>query len=243
MAPGSATAYTPLGQDVAQEVTQFIAQGQATAASAPSVQGQWLALQAARQLLEEQRKAEGKSASLSGAAAAGRGEAARAASGAVDAPLSLTAQQQAFLRQITPWAEQAAQQLGVSPRSVMAHAALESGWGQRPVRTADGQDSLNLFGIKARGGWQGEQAQALTTEYIDGVAQQQTQPFRRYRSLEGTFADYVELLGRNPRYRNALNTGSDVRAFASALAAGGYATDPQYADKLVQVSRAIPSPL
>ncbi len=40
----------------------------------------------------------------------------------------------------------------------------------------------------------------------------------------------------NPRYASALNTGSDVQAFANALQRGGYATDPDYARKLVTVA-------
>ena len=42
------------------------------------------------------------------------------------------------------------------------------------------------------------------------------------------------------RYEAALRSGDDVQAFAGALAQGGYATDPQYAQKLVRISRQIP---
>src|SRR5262249_49920379 len=48
--------------------------------------------------------------------------------------------------------------------------------------------------------------------------------------------DYVRVLRDNPRYADALGTGSDVRAFATALQRGGYATDPDYASKLVSVA-------
>jgi peptidoglycan hydrolase FlgJ len=124
---------------------------------------------------------------------------------------------------------------------VMAHAALESGWGQRPVRGADGQDSLNLFGFKAMGGWKGASVETMTTEYTEGEPTKQVQPFRAYADLDATFADYVRLLGHSPRYREVRNTGDNVHAFAQALAQGGYATDPAYADKLVRISRSIPS--
>lgn len=216
--------YTPLGQDVAREVQQFIAQGGGAAVASP--QASWLALQAARQAARTEKNKE--STAVQGATAA---EAA-----------ALQPAQQAFLDRIAPWAQQAAQRLGVSPRSVMAHAALESGWGQRPVRDAQGQDSFNLFGIKAQGGWQGDRVQALTIEYEDGQAVRQTQPFRQYAGLDDTFADYVRLLAHSPRYQGALRTGEDVQAFASGLAAGGYATDPDYAQKLVRISRQIPQP-
>lgn len=222
-----AQTYSPLAQEVARDVGQFIAQGGAPLTPVASPQAHWLAMQAARQLQLEEKKhtaPSGVAAPVTGAAK----------------PLQL--EQQAFLQRIAPWAKQAAERLGVSTRSVMAHAALESGWGQRPLRDAQGEDALNLFGIKAMGAWQGASVQALTTEMqADGVAVKQSQPFRQYADLDGTFADYVQLLGRSPRYRAALNTGDDVQAFATALAQGGYATDPQYADKLVQVSRAIPA--
>jgi flagellar protein FlgJ len=56
--------------------------------------------------------------------------------------------------------------------------------------------------------------------------------FRAYGSVAENVADYVRVL-REPRYAAALDTGSDVRAFATALQRGGYATDPEYANKLV----------
>jgi flagellum-specific peptidoglycan hydrolase FlgJ len=47
------------------------------------------------------------------------------------------------------------------------------------------------------------------------------------------------LIRNNPRYENALGTGSDVAGFASALQEGGYATDPNYARKVESVAREI----
>lgn len=215
--------YSPLAQAVARDVQHFIANGTAISSSAAQTpQAQWLALQATRQMQVQEKKT-----------------AASSPTGA--APRPLRPEQQAFLSRIAPWAQAAAQKLGVSTRSVMAHAALESGWGQRPLRDAQGQDSQNLFGLKASAAWRGPQLQALTTEYVDGQAQTQPQPFRQYADLDATFADYVQLLGSSPRYQAALQTGDDVPAFAAALAQGGYATDPDYAHKLLQVSRSIPA--
>lgn len=226
-----AAAYTPLGQDVLREVQQFINQGGGAANALASPQASWLALQAARQAARK----EGPERS---SAVGGTQHGAETQDAQPGPPLR--AEQLAFLERIGPWARQAAQRLGVSPRSVMAHAALESGWGQRPVRDAQGRDSLNLFGIKALSGWQGERVQAQTTEYENGQVVPQSQPFRQYADLDATFADYVRLLAHSPRYEAALRSGDDVQAFAGALAQGGYATDPQYAQKLVRISRQIP---
>ncbi len=140
--------------------------------------------------------------------------------------------QQAFLAAIRPHAEAAAARLGVAPELVAAHAALESGWG----RHAPGN---NMFGIKAGGNWQGAVQALDTLEVEDGVAHARNERFRGYGDLAGSFEDYAGLLLDNPRYRRALNTGSDAQAFAHALQAGGYATDPAYADKLGRVAASI----
>jgi flagellar protein FlgJ len=143
--------------------------------------------------------------------------------------------QQQFLASIRPWAEETGQRLGVAPQVVAAHAALESGWGQHPLR-AGAVDSNNLFGLKAGGGWQGAVASATTTEYEHGMALKKTERFRSYPDAASAFRDYADLLTSNPRYQQALNTGGDARAFAHGLAAGGYATDPAYADKLSKLA-------
>lgn len=169
-----------------------------------------------------------------------RAQTAAAAASGTD-PAALGAQQQAFLARIAPWAEQAAQSLGVSADLVSAHAALESGWGQQPLRDATGRDTHNLFGIKAQAGWQGGRALAATTEYEDGVALPKTEAFRSYPDDASAFGDYARLLQGNPRYRAALNTGTNAQAFAQGLAQGGYATDPAYASKLVRLAQRIQS--
>ncbi|KUM02997.1 flagellar assembly peptidoglycan hydrolase FlgJ [Chromobacterium subtsugae] len=139
---------------------------------------------------------------------------------------------QAFVAELAPYAREAADRLGVAPDILVAHAALESGWGRKPLRRADGGDSHNLFGIKADSRWRGEVAASLTTEYLGGKRQSRVEPFRAYPDYRAAFADYADLLATNPRYRAALGVGSDARAFAGALARGGYATDPDYAGKL-----------
>lgn len=151
-------------------------------------------------------------------------------------PGSAPQDQTDFLSGIAPWARQAAATLGVAPELVAAHAALESGWGQRPLRAADGSDSHNLFGIKAQGSWSGARVDALTTEFEDGAARKTTEGFRAYPDHASAFRDYARLLRDNPRYQGALNVGSDAAAFAQGLARGGYATDPAYADKLTRLA-------
>jgi len=140
-------------------------------------------------------------------------------------------QREKFISGLMPHAEAAARELGVDPGNLIAQAALETGWG----RSQPG-DSHNLFGIKAGGSWTGASVKANTEEFARGVASRVDADFRAYGSAGESVQDYVRLIRDNPRYAGALNTGSDVHAFASALQRGGYATDPDYTRKLVTVA-------
>jgi flagellar protein FlgJ len=157
------------------------------------------------------------------------------ANGVIDGAGADSDIQQQFLASIKPWAEETAAKLGVSAELVSAHAALESGWGQLPLRGAAG-DTNNLFGLKAGGNWRGAVAAASTTEFEHGAMLRKTEKFRSYPDAASAFRDYADMLTSNPRYQAALNTGGDARAFASGLAQGGYATDPNYADKLSKIA-------
>lgn len=132
-----------------------------------------------------------------------------------------------------PHADAAAAATGVPARFILAHAALESGWGQREIRGGKGEASHNLFGIKAGGGWDGASVQTQTTEYRQGVPMKLVQSFRAYDDYSAGFTDYARLL--KARYGGAVHAGDDGNAFAQGLAAGGYATDPAYAGKLKAV--------
>ncbi|MEP7311486.1 MAG: glucosaminidase domain-containing protein, partial [Pseudomonadota bacterium] len=146
-----------------------------------------------------------------------------------------------FVQALLPAAQRAGEQLGVDPSTLIAHAALETGWGKSLPQTADGRCSFNLFGIKAGGKWSGARVEAVTTEFAKGKAETQQAQFRAYGSPEESLQDYASLLGGNSRYAGALGTGSDAAAFAGALQRGGYATDPDYAQKLTQVARDLKS--
>lgn len=149
-------------------------------------------------------------------------------------PLDDAAKRQ-FIEQLLPHAEAAARELGVDPRAIVAQAALETGWGRsRPADSVQGS-SNNYFGIKAGGAWDGASVASATTEFEAGTPGREIANFRAYASAHDSVQDYVSLLRDNPRYSAALNTGQDVRAFATALQRGGYATDPDYANKLVGV--------
>ena len=137
-----------------------------------------------------------------------------------------------FVQAVLPSARAAAAQLGVDPEVVVAHAALETGWGRSMPVDAAGKPSFNLFGIKAGERWSGATADSHTQEFAAGRMQEVSASFRSYASPENSVQDYVDFLKSSPRYATALNTGGDAAAFARGLQRGGYATDPDYVTKL-----------
>lgn len=141
-----------------------------------------------------------------------------------------------FVRALAPHARAAAARLGVSPRALLAQAALETGWGQHLPSHGDGSSSNNLFGIKAGSSWDGDRVSVPTLEYENGVAVRRRDQFRAYASPAASFADYADLLRDNPRYAGALGKGENVAGFAHALVRGGYATDPAYAAKITAIA-------
>lgn len=140
-----------------------------------------------------------------------------------------------FVRRLRPHAEAAASRLGIKPEALLAQAALETGWGKSVMKTRDGGQSHNLFGIKADSRWEGDRASVRTLEYRDGVAMKTRADFRAYDSYADSFADYANFVTDNPRYKQALEAVDDPQAYFQALQKAGYATDPAYARKVVDL--------
>ncbi|MDR1351548.1 MAG: flagellar assembly peptidoglycan hydrolase FlgJ [Zoogloeaceae bacterium] len=136
-----------------------------------------------------------------------------------------------FVRQMWPHAVEASRNTGIPPQFLIAHAALESGWGQRDIKNADGSPAYNLFGIKAGESWQGKSAEITTTEYEAGAPVTQKARFRAYDSYAEAFSDYARLLSQNPRYSGVIGSQNGTE-FARRLQQAGYASDPNYAEKL-----------
>jgi len=133
-----------------------------------------------------------------------------------------------IVQDIYEQAKQFADKIGVSAKLLWAQAMLETGWGKHFAS----EQSHNLFGIKAKGNDKADFAK--TTEVIAGTAVRIVQPFKRYTSYAESFKDYVELIQSSPRYRDAISQTSD-EGYIKALQSAGYATDPDYADKVLNV--------
>lgn len=171
-----------------------------------------------------------RGAAKSAAAPAVAANPAADAAGETNAP----ADARAFADRVWPHALAASQQTGVPAHFLIAHAALESGWGKSEISRPDGSSSHNLFGIKAGRSWSGETVEITTTEYVNGVAQTVRDKFRAYPSYADAFADYARLLRGSERFAGVLDQ-KDGTQFARALQRSGYATDPMYADKLSRI--------
>ena len=142
---------------------------------------------------------------------------------------------QEFIQRFIPYAKQAAADLGVDPKLLLAQAALETGWGSAVVRHQDGSTSHNLFGIKADDRWSGERVGVTTLEYTDGVQEKRHANFRSYSNFQESFDDFVDFLKNNPRYEQALTKVGNASKFIKALQDAGYATDPDYATKVIGI--------
>ncbi|MBR8300602.1 flagellar assembly peptidoglycan hydrolase FlgJ [Burkholderia dolosa] len=155
----------------------------------------------------------------------------KGASGAPDAD--------AFVDRLAGPAQAASAATGIPARFIVGQAALESGWGKREIRAADGSTSYNVFGIKANKSWTGRTVSAMTTEYVNGTPRRVVAKFRAYDSYEHAMTDYASLLKNNPRYAGVLSASRSVEGFAHGMQKAGYATDPNYAKKLISIMQQI----
>lgn len=150
-------------------------------------------------------------------------------------PLRPPASAQEFVDRVTADAKAAEASTGIPAAFMISQAALETGWGKKEIKMADGSNSFNLFGIKAGSNWKGPTTEITTTEFINGKATKVKASFRAYSSYEEAFSDYAKLMKESPRYQNVVASGSSAHGFANSLQKAGYATDPQYAEKLGRV--------
>lgn len=161
----------------------------------------------------------GMRAGASGSAGAGGGAAATP---------KFSGGQSDFIKAMLPHAIAASQQTGVDPRLIVAQSAIETGWG----RSAPGN---NYFGIKGPG-------QSLATkEVVGGQTIGIKDSFRTFNDMGSSAQGYADFINKNPRY-GGLKSAQGLDAQASALQRSGYATDPNYGNKVLGVARGIKLP-
>ncbi|ODN65992.1 flagellar assembly peptidoglycan hydrolase FlgJ [Methylophaga muralis] len=140
-----------------------------------------------------------------------------------------------FVEKLWPLAQKAAERLGTSADVILSQAALETGWGRYVLKDNEGQSSFNLFNIKADSRWDGDFVAKNALEYRNGKPVTEQSRFRSYDDYQQSFDDYVSFLQSQPRYQEALKHVARPERFVEKLHEAGYATDPQYANKIKRI--------
>lgn len=135
-----------------------------------------------------------------------------------------------FIMRLTSSAVESQRKSGVPASITIAQAALESAWGESGLAKVGN----NLFGIKADGRWRGETLTLNTHEFMKGQWLVVPAKWRKYGSWQASIDDHAAFLKGNPRYQPCFSCQT-TEAFARALLKAGYATDPDYADKLLSL--------
>lgn len=113
---------------------------------------------------------------------------------------------------------------GIPASITMAQGILESDSGNSKLA----KSSNNHFGIKCKSHWQGQKV------YHDD--DEKGECFRAYDSVEESYLDHADFLDQSPRYDSLFAYSStDYRSWARGLKAAGYATAPDYAERLVKI--------
>lgn len=133
-----------------------------------------------------------------------------------------------FLNKIKPGAMQLWGKFGILPSVAAGQAALESAWGQSGLATKYN----NLFGIK--GSYKGNSAMMNTWEVYGGKRYDIKDNFRAYPDWETSILDYGVFLTVNKRYEKAIGL-TDYKKQITEIHNAGYATDPDYAKKVISI--------
>lgn len=138
-----------------------------------------------------------------------------------------------FIAAIAPAAQKTKIVSKIPASFTIAQAALESTWGRSQLAQA----ACNLFGVKADASWGGATLSLPTTEYVKGQPVTVQALWRKYPDWHACTDDHAKFLTTNKRYLPAFSHAADSEAFAQAIQLAGYATDPNYASKLIAVIR------
>jgi LysM repeat protein len=147
-------------------------------------------------------------------------------------PPAATEEQRSFIMGLARAAQRSQKATGVPASVTLAQAILETYWGTSRLS----REAFNYFGIKARE--EPGPAGVITFnvwEHVNGRDIYSNEPFRRYNSAEESFVDHGQWFHTWPRYAGALAVRDDPKSFARAINAAGYATDPAYSAKLINL--------
>ena len=142
--------------------------------------------------------------------------------------------QVAFLKEIAPVAQSLQREYGILASISMAQAALESNYGLSQLSA----EYNNLFGVKTELD-DPEGVNLPTLEFIDGEMIEMEDRFKVYPSWAESMRAHAELLYYgttwDPNYYQDVRQGRDYKSQAHGLQDSGYATDPDYAEKIIEM--------
>ena len=139
-------------------------------------------------------------------------------------------------------AEAAAQKALFNNAVIYAQAALESNWGNSELATK----ANNLFSTKAGTTWRGETFVLSTLEWNYQYGWYHSRNiWRKYASWSHCIIDYADIITKVPWFHDALDNLEDPQQFLKALLAKGskpgWATDPEYYQKVVRIAKEMES--
>lgn len=137
-----------------------------------------------------------------------------------------------FINALAPAAKESMKKTGIPCSFVIAEGALESSWGKSGLAV----QGMNLFGVKADRSWKGDIIEMKTREFINNQWIIVMAKWRKYHTWQECIDDHAQFFIVNKRYKNCFNY-KDGEGFAKAVAAAGYATDVDYASKLISIIR------
>jgi len=142
----------------------------------------------------------------------------------VTAQTRWNAQYQEYIDEWSPIAIEQMNNYGIPASITLAQGLLESGAGRSELA----REGNNHFGIKCHNGWTGP------TVYKDD--DRHNDCFRSYRNARESYEDHSRFLVNGQRYRSLFSLKlTDYKGWARGLKAAGYATNPKYADRLIDI--------
>lgn len=138
-----------------------------------------------------------------------------------------------FVQSLLPIAKDLHERYGILPSISIGQAILESDWGKSELASK----YHNLFGMKASEG--DDQVYLKTKEFTNGKWEEVVASFKVYPDWKASMEDHVKLfvsgVSWDPNLYKAVLNAPNYRVAAQALQQAGYATDPDYASKIIDI--------
>lgn len=138
-----------------------------------------------------------------------------------------------FIKKVYNQTYQMAQDNGLPHDFIMAQVIQETGWGKHILK-----DTNNIFNIKTGSSWKGKKSTHNVWEVINGKKVWVDADFRKYDSYGDSVKDWLKFLKKNKRYKALFEKENlSTSEFAKRIQKAGYATDPNYAKNIVNITK------